>query len=179
MNNSKRNDEYKFKEEKIQESAGYPSSTWGTVKGFMNWKKSGQIEANNVLYRKAKLMNEFFITKVENLRQKFSGNKPNFQHLKSMMKKKKCTLGISFVSVKQVKKLLKNLKSSKCVAVDELDSYSLKISADIVASPVHHLISLSIMQRRFPTAWKCAKVIPLHKKLSTLERKNYRPVSIL
>ena len=152
----------------------------------MNWKESGtpsQIEVNNVLYCKAKdvakHMNEFFITKVEKLRQKFSGNKPNFQHLKSMMNKKKCTLGISFVSKKQVKKLLKNLKSSKCVAVDELDSYSLKISADVVTGPVHHLITLSIMQKRFPTAWKYAKVLPLHKKLSILERKNYRPVSIL
>ena len=35
------------------------------------------------------------------------------------------------------------------------------------------------MQCRFPTSWKESKVIPLHKKLSKLEPKNYRPVSIL
>ena len=159
---------------------------WGTVNCFMNWKKSGtpnQIIVNNVLYCKAKdvakHMNEFFITKVNKLRESFSGNKPNLDHMKSIMRKKKCKLGMAFVTLGQVRKLIKNLKSSRCVAVDELDSYTLKISADIIAGPVHHLVTLSIMQKRFPTAWKFAKVLPLHKKLSVLERKNYRPVSIL
>ena len=68
------------------------------------------------------------------------------------------------VSVETVDKLLKNLKSSKSVAIDELDSYSLKIAADIITLPVHHLVTLSIMQRKFPTLWKYAKVLPLHKK---------------
>ena len=95
------------------------------------------------------------------------------------MKNKKCSLGLDFVSEKKVKKLLKDLKSSKAVAIDELDSYSLKISADIIAAPVHHLVTLSIMQRRFPMAWKYSKVLPLHKKNCALDRKNYRPVSIL
>ena len=35
------------------------------------------------------------------------------------------------------------------------------------------------MQEKFPTEWKKAKVIPLHKKEDILEPKNYRPVSIL
>jgi hypothetical protein len=51
--------------------------------------------------------------------------------------------------------------------------------SEIIAAPVHHLITLSIMQRRFPTCWKYAKVLPLHKKNCVLDRKNYRPVSIL
>ena len=71
------------------------------------------------------------------------------------------------------------MKSSKAVAIDGLDSYSLKIAAKLVAAPIHHLVSLSIMQQKFPTLWKKAKVIPLHKKGDVLERKNYRPVSIL
>jgi hypothetical protein len=35
------------------------------------------------------------------------------------------------------------------------------------------------MQNKFPKSWKFTKLIPLHKKLSKLERKNYRPVAIL
>ena len=35
------------------------------------------------------------------------------------------------------------------------------------------------MQNRFPTSWKFSKVLPLHKKLDPLDRKNYRPVAIL
>ena len=55
----------------------------------------------------------------------------------------------------------------------------MKVSADIIAKPLHHVIALSINQNKFPTAWKYSKVIPLHKKENKLERRNYRPVAIL
>ena len=38
---------------------------------------------------------------------------------------------------------------------------------------------LSILQQKFPSYWKVAKVLPLHKKLDTLNAKNFRPVAIL
>ena len=76
-------------------------------------------------------------------------------------------------------KLLMNLKNSKSTSVDELDNYAVILSADHIAEPLHHLITLSIMQNKFPTSWKYTNLIPLHKKLSTLEPKNYRPVAIL
>ena len=53
------------------------------------------------------------------------------------------------------------------------------IAADYVYKPLHHIITLSIMQHRFPTGWKYAKVIPLFKNGSPTDRKNYRPVSLL
>ena len=74
---------------------------------------------------------------------------------------------------------LKNLKNSKSVSVDGLVKYSLKLAADYVYKPLHHIITLSITQHRFPTGWKYAKVIPLFKNGSPTDRKNYRPVSLL
>ena len=71
------------------------------------------------------------------------------------------------------------LKSSKSCGIDGLDTYSLKIAASIVAPVLHHIVVLSIMQFKFPSSWKVAKVLPLHKKECKLEPKNYRPVSIL
>ena len=53
------------------------------------------------------------------------------------------------------------------------------MSADLIAGPVHHIVTLSLIQNKFPTEWKLSKVIPLHKKGSKLESSNYRPVSIL
>ena len=50
---------------------------------------------------------------------------------------------------------------------------------NLIAQPVHHIVTLSIIQKRFPKSWKYSKVIPLHKKEDVLERKNYRPVAIL
>jgi hypothetical protein len=55
-----------------------------------------------------------------------------------------------------------------------------KLAADYIDKQLHHIISLSIMQNRFPTSLKFTKLIPLHKKLSKLDRKNYhRPVVLL
>ena len=77
------------------------------------------------------------------------------------------------------KKLLKNIKNTKSTAVDKLDNFCIKISSDIIAALLHHIITLSIMQCKFPTSWKFSKIVPIHKKGSLLESKNYRPVAIL
>ena len=96
-----------------------------------------------------------------------------------IMRGKRCKLWLHHVSVSKVTKLLKNLKNSKSSSIDELDNFCIKISAEVIAQPLHHIITLSILQSRFPSSWKYSKVIPLHKKECKLERKNYRPVAIL
>ena len=40
-------------------------------------------------------------------------------------------------------------------------------------------MNLSIKQGYFPSAWKTAKIVPLHKKNDRLDPKNYRPVALL
>ena len=74
---------------------------------------------------------------------------------------------------------MKGLSNSRSTGVDELDNFSVKLSADYIAQPLHHIVTLSILQKRFPSSWKYSKVLPLHKKLDQLERKHYRPVAIL
>ena len=55
----------------------------------------------------------------------------------------------------------------------------MKLAADMIAQPIHHIVCLSINQNKFPDAWKLSKLLPLYKKGDKLDRKNYRPVSIL
>ena len=40
INNSKTNDAYKYKKENLSDSLENPTTMWGTVKGFMNWKRN-------------------------------------------------------------------------------------------------------------------------------------------
>ena len=74
------------------------------------------------------------------------------------------------VSVFKVNRLLKNLKNSKSTSTDDLDNFSVKVAADVIDEPLHHIITLSILQKKFPALWKYAKVIPLQKKDSKAER---------
>ena len=55
----------------------------------------------------------------------------------------------------------------------------MKLAADLIALPIHHIVCLSIIQCKFPDRWKMSKVLPLYKTGDQSELKNYRPVSIL
>ena len=186
VNNSKKNDEYRYKSDKIEADLDNISQTWSSVKNFMNWKGKGtpgKIVKDNILYNKAmdiaNIMNEYFIEKVQILKEKIVNLPINLEHSKKVMLGKKCKLSLDYVTKQKVLKILKSLRSSRCPSIDELDSYTLKLAADYVLPCVHHIVILSLMQRKFPSAFKLAKVLPLHKKQSPLERQNYRPVSIL
>ena len=186
INNQKKNEERNFKSTKISEDLESPEKVWKTAKSFMGWKSTGtpdQLEVEGKLETKpstiATLMNDFFIDKVQTIRDGLRQVPENLRECLNLMEGKSCKLGLRHVTVDTVNKLLKKLKNSRSTGVDELDNYAIKISADHIAEPLHHIITLSIMQNKFPTSWKSTKLIPLHKKLGRLERKNYRPVAIL
>ena len=186
VNNKKKHDEKDFKRKKLEEVRDSPEKTWKCTKNFMSWKSPGlpsQLVVGNSLVTKAsniaEYMNDFFITKVKDIRNGM--NKVDWENTacKKIMEDKTCKLSMTHVSVSKVRSLLRSLSSSRSLACDELDSYSIKLAADVIALPLHHIMTLSIYQQRFPKQWKYAKILPLHKKESTLERKNYRPVAIL
>ena len=187
VNTRKKYEEINFKREKISESLESASNTWRCAKGLMNWKSSGgpplQLSENGRLVTNAKkiatIMNEYFVAKVSLIRDGI-GHIPNsFSKCIEIMRGKSCKLDLNHVTVAEVNKILKSLKNSRSTSVDEMDSYCVKIAADIIDKPLHHIITLSILQQKFPTGWKYSKVIPLHKKNCQLDKKNYRPVAIL
>ena len=187
INNRKKFEEQKFKSEKITSTMDNPAQTWSTAKSFMNWTNSGgpphQLSIGGQLITKASTiameMNQFFLQKVRVIRDGILFLPNTFSKCKEIMQNKNCRLSFKHVSVDKVNKLLKKLKNSKSTAIDELDNFCVKAAADIIDKPLHHIITQSIHQNKFPRSWKFSKVIPLHKKLCTLDRKNYRPVSIL
>ena len=124
-------------------------------------------------------MNGFFIWKVQNIVKGLRDVPTNLDGCKKIMLDRNLSLSMKFVTVKKVKKLIGSLKNKTSTSIDQLDNYSVKLAADFIAQPLHHIISLSIMQKKFPACWKLTKIVPLHKKKSPLKRENYRPVAIL
>ena len=185
INNRKKNEEKMFKSEKMKENINSAEQTWKTAKMFMNWKTPGspsQLEINGKLVTKsssiATHMNEFFSNTVKHIRDSIASVPVNYSTCHNIMQRKSCTLTFSHVSVQKVKVLLKSLKISKSTSIDELDNYIVKLSADYIEHPLHHIITLSVLQQKFPSCWKYGKIIPLYKKDCQLQAKNYRPVTI-
>uniref|UniRef100_A0A8C7QUG0 Reverse transcriptase domain-containing protein n=1 Tax=Oncorhynchus mykiss TaxID=8022 RepID=A0A8C7QUG0_ONCMY len=78
-----------------------------------------------------------------------------------------------------VLKELQNLYPYKSAGLDNLDPFFLKLSAEIVATPITSLFNLSFVSSEIPKDWKAAAVIPLFKGGDTLDPNCYRPISIL
>ena len=83
------------------------------------------------------------------------------------------------VSEAFVKCLLRNLKRTKAVGLDDIPGRLLVDSAEVVAKPICAIINLSLKSGVVPTEWKAARVIPLFKKGKREDMDNYRPISIL
>ena len=73
------------------------------------------------------------------------------------------------------------MKNSAATGVDNIDTKIVKLSAELIAPMLTHIVNLSIRTSTFPSAWKYAKVIPLLKSTDSdpLLPKSYRPVALL
>ncbi len=68
---------------------------------------------------------------------------------------------------------------SKAPGFDAMPPKLIRMGADVLCRPMTWLINQSIATSTFPDLLKCAEVSPIFKKGSTLDMKNYRPVSVL
>ena len=190
INNNIKKEEIAYKKGKVKDCNGCPSKVWGLAKKLMDWTSPGpptqlEVEENKkiTLYTKARdlsrVMNEFFISKVQKILNGLRQVPEDLSGCRQIMGDRNLSLSLSFITVRKVRSILSSLKSTTSTAVDQLDNFAIKLAAPHIAGPLHHVITLSILQQKFPDTWKLTKIVPLHKKKSTLKKENYRPVAIL
>ena len=75
--------------------------------------------------------------------------------------------------------ILINLRRKKATGTDGLPASFLKDSKDSIKHHLCHIINMSINTGVVPSAWKIARIIPIHKSGSTSDFDNYRPISVL
>ena len=87
----------------------------------------------------------------------------------------------SFTAVthKQVNNKLKGLKTKKACGFDGIPAKLLKIGAEEISPLLCKIMNISLEQGVYPYMLKQAEIVPLFKKNDQLNKKNYRPVSIL
>ncbi len=71
------------------------------------------------------------------------------------------------------------MPDNKAVGLDKISIRFLRIAAPIISKHLTFIVNNSLQNGKFITEWKHAKVIPLHKSGPTIERNNYRQISIL
>ena len=94
------------------------------------------------------------------------------------MAQRSCSFKLRALHPDEIEKIVNNMKTTKSCGKDFIDSYILKLGKKQLVPALTHIVNLSIATNRFPKLWKCAKVIPLHKKDEIIYPKNYRPVAL-
>lgn len=54
--------------------------------------------------------------------------------------------------------------------------FFLKLAADNIAEPLSFIFNLSFNCKKIPGVWKCAHVLPLHKRREPLDVNNFKPI---
>ena len=77
-----------------------------------------------------------------------------------------------------VLQILKTIDINKSQGPDGISGAVLKYCAPSLANPLSILFNISYSSGQFPSDWKLANVVPVHKKGDKSDIKNYRPISI-
>lgn len=79
----------------------------------------------------------------------------------------------------EVSDQIKFLNVNKSYGPDGISPRFIKMSGQTLVKPLTKLFNMSLQNGIFPSKWKKANVLPLHKKSSKQYADNYRPVSLL
>ena len=180
--------------EKVEENKNKPQKLWKALKELgcsnrlktkitnLNIKINGSIitEKLNV----ANCLNGFFTTIATTLVDKLPLHSGRYgeQHIHAFYKNLGAvedSFKLSSVTAEDVLIKLRALQPTKATGHDGISTRFLRDAADSIAPVVAHISNLSIRQGHVPQDFKLARIVPLHKKGSKLDPRNYRPVSIL
>ena len=181
-------------ENKLKDNIGKPKELWKALNDIGLPKKGSASGASNICLKEddkfvfdpvvtSNIFKTFFSDIANNLLSQLPNapNRFNKNSVSEYYKKLKLTNKFEFshVSNETVLNILQNLDVNKSAGIDNIAAIFLRDGAEILASPLAQLCNLSIATSSFPDDCKTAKIIPLYKKGSKTDPKNYRPISLL
>ena len=154
---------------------------WKTVNEYLDKSKSQNInlvengEKINTEKETAQILNNFFIEKIQKLREKID---PKLQTNPVRQVYNKGRLTLECVNESDVEHAITQMKNSNSHGNDGVSANMLKTVAKEVSKALTIIINTSITTGNFPSVFKCAVVTPIFKQKGKKEEKeNYRPIA--
>jgi len=162
--------------------------TWSGIKDIVNLKKSStpqvsQLNANGkhitTNQEIATTFNNFFINVGPVLDKEIHVSATPNDYNKYLSSRITTSFITSPITPNEIIEIINNLDDSKSIGPCSVPTKLLKIAKDEITIPFSEICNLSFKNGIFPDKNKIAKVIPVHKKGSTDDVNNYRPISLL
>ena len=164
---------------KLANPATSSKTYWSILKTFLNNKKIPCIpplfHENKFITNfkeKAELFNTFFANQCTLLNN--SSVLPN--NLAKLTNKSLDTVNFS---TDDISKIINNLDPNKAHGHDMLSIRMIKLCGNSICKPLSIIFNDCLKEGKFPSDWKKAHVVPVHKKGDKQCLKNYRPISLL
>ena len=121
---------------------------------------------------KATVLNDYFVEQCSSVET--GSTLPNFRPQRT------CSLAeIPIDKDKNIFRLIRSLDSNKAHGCDGISVAMIKICDDCLFEPLSLILKACLETWVYPSSWKRANIIPVHKKGSRQDKKNYRPMSLL
>ena len=145
----KRADKKKWENQKLDHREHTSSTLWNSVKGFLGWDTAGpptQLFSDGRMVTSpsglAATMNKFFLDKVKRLRANIPlAISDPLSKMKEAMQGRQCSFKLMPVTQKQVLKLICSLKNSSATDVDNIDTRTIKLVAELISPALTHIIN--------------------------------------
>jgi hypothetical protein len=174
LNHVKRKHKRAYYKKKLAEYKGDSKNTWKVFKELLNKQEIKEtIEPDLMNKEKANRFNHYFATIGTEIKNKLGIIDTNVKYNKNK--------GFSFseVSEETVGKLIDKIRIGVATGADGISARILKDCKDEILPTLTALVNLSFRTNTFPESMKAATIKCLHKKNSTEDPSNYRPISIL
>ena len=166
---------------KVDESIGDPKKLFKLINDFTGKNKKNsfvsKLKINNKMIEDTKLIanefNKFFSSIGQTLSDNFDDN-DDFP-----IECKPYSMLMRIPSVSEIEVIITSISNSYAEDLFDLSNYLLKHCAEVVSPVIQIIFKDCLTQGIFPSVYKIAKVLPLHKGLSKVDMNNYRPISLL
>ena len=183
-------------------------SYWKTINPFLTNKGTHGnedyiLEENDVLVKDPNAIGEIFIDYYTNIVEQATGIPPvniplsehedlidtilsHYENHSSILAIQNMNINSTFkltpANDKDIEEIMKNLDTSKATGIDNIPARIVKLSADVTHRHFTQIINKSIEKDTFPDKMQIGKITPVYKsgkENSRLNKKDYRPISVL